>query len=308
MNQKEKNPVGRPSKQERKRPLRKGIIKEPEFKENVVEFIYDNPAVFEMILAASQRTVHTYIEIIFETERITIIARDPKKKSQMMVEFTVKNLLSYYSNDTYYYKCNCESLLNIIKAKKKDDDRIMFAIANSNINELKITLSKSTNTIKKTWIALLEPTTEPDLTEINTLYLGMKDYPLSFKLKWVDFKGLVTSWKKFNPNEIYIEKDTENEPFSFHFEYKGIQSKTDFGSDDNIDLKCTATEIFSTKILLQNLTAISSSDGLSKTLYFFVDEEKDLICEAFIDEEFTREKTPIKGTEVAVVKFFTKLL
>ena len=116
---------------------------------------------------------------------------------------------------------------------------------------------------------------------------------------------MTATWRKFKPEDIYIEKEKDL-PICFRFE-ENIKNKEVFG-DRDIDLIISENvEFFSTKVKLKKLSQIALSEGLSIYIRIYADESNDLISEAFVDEEFDSDKRPIRGTELGVVRFFTKL-
>jgi len=302
-----KRKAGRPPKAERERTGHKGIIAEPENKENIIEMSYDNPSIFETMYASASRCSTSKIELCFEKDTCIIAVKGKKKIVSMRIDFRCNNLLSYYCGKNMYYEGECENILKIIKTKNKEDNRIIMSIPENKLNEMKITFKKSTESLTKSWRVPLDIIEKPDLESSDNIYKNIHNYPLSFRLNWTVFKRMISSWKKFKPEDIYIEKDVGAEPLKFQFQGTIIGNDSDFGDSEEIKLKFTGEEIFSVKIPLNCLTPIASSDGLSNYIYFYADEKEALVCEGFVDQEYDCNKQPKPLTEVATVRFFTEI-
>lgn len=310
MTKPKKKRVGRPRKQERLRIGRRGILTEPDVAENVVEVAYDLPSIFESIFFSAKRISDGKMEMIFEPEEFIFIARDKDKKKQMVMQFNPKNMKSYYCKESYAFECKPDLVAGFIKTRKRTDNYISFTISIANLNEMKILLKedkdKKKNSCEDHWPCPLEKIAKPSIADLVEIYDHSKTYPLSFKLDWAGFKSKATAWKKRNPQDIYIEKEVGDDPLKFHYEYLRNQCSTLYPAED-INLVFNSDTLFSTRIALCNLLPISQSEGLSRMLQFRLCEVGDMVCEAFIDEELNEDQTSKEGTELAIVKFFTKL-
>ncbi len=300
-----KKQAGRPPKAlKRKIEERKGFLKKPFLSNAIFELLHDNPDMFKSIFDACKK-VNDTVNFIINNQGMIIYFETKTRGCFAMINIFGNKVVGYFCENPIYISCDCDKVLKILKSKKKDQEKIKWAILNNDLRSMKIILLSSDG-MNETWSFPIETTENKDLKYYTDLYDKIEEYPLKFTIKWAKFKGLIDNWKSFTTKDILFEKDSES-PLYIKFEENQITDCAHFDNEANIDLHFNSKELVSINVPILHLTPIASADSLSGLLTFHIKEGSELILTAKIDEIFSEKKKPVIGTESAIIKYFIQM-
>ena len=261
-----KKSAGRPPKSlSRKFENRKGIINEPNITSAIFELTHDNPDMFCHIFDAYKR-VNEKIYFTFSPEGVKIKSESKNNSCIIITDIYGSRVISYYCQKKISYYCLVKDLILILKAKKKNHNKIIFYINSDDYYTLYITLI-SKNGIKETCKAILDK-----YEDIEEEIVNFKDYSLNFTLEWSYFKEIINSWKSvINADVIFTKMSDESLKISFHDAQRDYE--IDFGDDKttNLYFNSEKNNFIAVSIPIMTLLDCSPSDSLSTHLTFYLE-------------------------------------
>ncbi len=301
---KKKTTAGRPPKYlNSKIEERKGILSAPSSKDNCFEMEHNNTDIFKAIFDAGKQ-IHKTAIIIINENTLKLYFNSQSGCCTGTIEIYGSRVCGFYSVLNKNYKCSVEQVIKILKAKKKNHEKISFFITNSELFTLNIKMSSGED-VSENWVVPLESIDPVDLTEYDHYYKDLPNYPLKFTLEWAYFKEIVNTWKTFTNNNIIFTKDQG--PLKISFKDAQNESTITFHNGNKINLQYDSDDFLAVSIPIINLMSCSSNDSLANAVCFNVAENKKMILTAKLDECYHEKKKPIENTESATVKFFLSL-
>ena len=296
-----KTAAGRPPKYlASKQEERLGIQKTASKPEYIFELTHNNTDIFKSMFEAGKQ-IHKTANLLISPQGLKMVFNAQTGGCLAIIEIFGHRVVSYFADKNYSYQCSVDQILKILKAKKKNHEKISFIIDKNEIYKLKIKMSMGTK-ITENWNVPLDTIENFDLTEYDNLYKNISEYPLKFKLQWSYFKEVINSWKTFTSGDIYFTKDKGPLKLSF----KDAQNESEIIVEDNefIDLVYSTDEFLAISIPIINLMNCSPNDALANDIYFNIAEKKKMLLFAKLDECYKEKKKPIPDTESANIKFF----
>lgn len=296
-----KKSAGRPPKAlSRKLDQRKGILSQPINPNSIYELTHDNPDMFKSLFEAS-RKVNDTIKIIVTPEGTNLIFESKNGGCFAITEIYGAKVIGYYCAEKKVYSCMADNIIKILKNKKKNHEKITFAIYNNDPYYMNVILSSATK-IDENYKVPIDKTTDINLSNYDKSYL---QYPLNFTLEWSYFKETMNSWKNFTNSGIIFEKDEGPLKISFS---DGINTcDIVFGDDNNIKMNYDSDSLIAISVPITNLLNCSPCDSISNFITFHIKEKNLLVLTAKVDEVYEDKKTTYPNSESALIRYYLTL-
>jgi hypothetical protein len=253
-----KKKPGRPRKKPLKKPReRKGVQTTPLNPENIMEMIYDMPAVLKKIFALFKSMAVQSIYIKFEPTHVDIMTVDHLEKSNIRARFHGSKLNHYYCKSPTQVCLNPTHMQKVIKILDKNYLSVAFV--------LKAATSKSMITIIFKNEMKIDEIREIELIKLprrkNDITFDSSNYPIKCVFPSKYFKKFVGDTKSFT-NCLTINK-TGKAPLTFIHGSTDKKTKSLYVVQDPTTIKLVSTvaddDIFSSSVMLDYITPISGA-------------------------------------------------
>jgi hypothetical protein len=282
---------GRPRKTPKKEPIpRKGIAKSPINTDSFIEVLYDKPIVMKKIFQFFKAIAADQIQIIFRPKDIIFYAVDHLEKSKIRVRFDTSKLNSYYCRDILDIGISTKEMDLILNKVDKEYSSIVI-LSDVGSTQRNITLVLE-NEIQIDEMHRLELISNHKKMEDESLFTD-ENYTIKFEFPSKYFKKTVSDIKTMSVNLSITQEDTDS-PIVFEYltDNKRIQSKHTIKDGKKIKLESNLApdRSFRVDVRIDYLKPISSSQ-ISDEIRILVDENKDFMTVAYIDDGTIEIKT-----------------
>lgn len=282
---------GRPRKTPKKEPLpRKGIANEPAGPDNVIEMIYDSPAIFKKIIAFFKSLASSDIQIIFREKDIIFYSKDHLCKSDTRVKIDATKLNHYYCKETINIAVNCQEIEKILNKIDKEYSNIILISTRGNTQKSINLILENDNQIDEHHVI--------DLVELKNVMKNEEefideDYMVKFTLPGRYFRKTINDIKAIS-SKLSIQQDDYKAPLTISYMSlnKKIRAHHVMKNASKIKLESQLVqgESFMVTIKAEYIKPISTAH-IADEVWILVDEEKKFMTKAYIDDETIEIKT-----------------
>lgn len=214
-----KRSVGRPPKQ---RPnlankIREGICDEPKIANNIVEFEFDHPQMFKLLLTYLKKMSANSIIFEFKSDKIIMKASGYSDINSTMIIFKAKYAIRYYCKEDFKFAVSRSVLESNFKHINNSPTNMFIYISNTERKErIHIIFQKfdpackSDNSVE---IQELAHITDPFTKDVDPTTIDLTDYPLRFTMTYTTINDHIGS----SSADILQISKYENQPLTFKF-------------------------------------------------------------------------------------------
>lgn len=296
---------------------REGLVKLPQQYEllkdtgevNIVELLYDKPAMFKKIFNLFHSMGAESIRLKFDLDGIKLYSTDHVGKSHIYVEILGKRMNRYYCDHAYEVGISSSNFKKIMQTLNKDNSKIQLCVQKMYENS-KVQLALYNDIVDESSVYDndIDHVDPFDWTILAKKLSDEANYPVKFELPFTYFKRKV-GYCKVLSEIIRIEKNGDEDlKLSYTYTDKRGEHSTNFKSPAKINLrsKVKPMEIFSTSVYIEHIKALSAS-LIAETIHISADKEKDLIFTALLDEDEDGKNRKF-GTEKCIIKVMTEVV
>lgn len=283
---------GRPRKTPKKEPIpRTGISLTPTDPSHVVELLYDSPIVLKKIVAFFKSLASSQIQIIFRRGHIIFYAKDHHKKSKIRIKIDGDKMNHYYCEREIDMGVSCRELELILNRVDKEYNSIVIIVDRKYVQK-NIMVMLRNNDIQINEMHTIDVNGNYTHIENEQEFID-EDYTIQFTLPGKYFRKTINDIKTMT-QQLSIQQDSMNDALEFGYSSpnKKIRSCHTFNSTNRINLisKLTDNDSFRVDIKIDYIKPISSAHIADK-ITIFVDENKNMMTKALIDNEAIEIKT-----------------
>jgi len=281
---------GRPRKNPKKNPIpRNGIASTPIDEDNIIEVLYAMPIYFKKIIAFFKSLAASQLQIIFRYQEIIIYADDHHNKSKIRVCFNATKLNHYYCGKEFQIGINCHDLELILnKVDKEYNSIIMLSNKEHNQEHITINLENEMQIDETHTIDLVGQ--YPNMNEAAFLD---ENYMIKFTLPGKYFRKTINDIKTMS-NQLEIIQEDSTSPLALGYITPNmkIRSTHIMKNSNKIKLESGLVEgqSFRVDIKINYIKPISSAH-IADDIQILVDENKELMTKAYIDNQTIEIKT-----------------
>ncbi len=214
-----KRSVGRPPKQ---RPnlankIREGICDEPKIADNVIEFEFDHPQMFKLLLTYLKKMLANSIIFEFKSDRIILKAAGHSDINSTMIVFKAEYAIRYYCKEDFKFAISRSVLESNFKHINNSPTNMFIYVSKSERKErIHIIFQKfdpackSDNSIE---IQELAHISDPFTKDVDPSTIDLDDYPLRFTMTYATINDHIGS----SSADILQISKYENQPLTFRF-------------------------------------------------------------------------------------------
>ena len=304
MEEKKKSTAGRPPKRlTRKFENRKGIIDSASEPDVIFELIHDNLDSFKSLFESAKR-INDIVKISISQTGIKIFCGPKGDGCYAIIDIYGHRVGSFYSSKNINYSCSAEKIIKILRARKKNNQNLIFQIKKNSLYTLYIIFILQNN-IRETWEVPLDPCEDIDFNILENHYNLIDRYPLSFNIDRTFLKDTVNTWKQFTNKDIIFEKDPETD-LMVSFQEGQEKCKISFPTD-SIKIDYKGSDLFALSVPIISLLNISVSCDIGNNLTFYLHEDLSIIVISKLDESYESKNEVIPDSETMLLKYFVPL-
>ncbi len=294
----EKSPTKKKPGRPRKHPVRidqerTGIATKPKREDHYMEFNYDKPLIFKKILQYIKGMKVSTLFMTFKKRYVTIQCIDHLKSNFILVKIDCSNASHYYCEGELEIELHSKHLENIASTIDTRYSNIAFLSPRDTMNShINIVLRNDIGTDECRRVSLKkeENKRDSDIVEkdllLNQVEFEDSNYTIQMTVPGRFLKKLISDVKLF-ATELSVVQEEPKGLISFEYmdEDSNIDSKHYIINNDNLKCKSELCDDagFRTSFNIDYVKPLSSQ-MLSETLDWLLDEEKKMMFKIHLDE------------------------